>query len=86
MCDWGGKGTFTAVARQDLGYRNAATLKGGFSAWAGTGRPMANQRDAPPAHNGTHALTRKAAAGAYCRSSMGRWTQWAQKSDQRLMT
>ena len=38
-CDGGGNGAFTAVALQELGYRNVATLEGGFSGWVGAGFP-----------------------------------------------
>ncbi|HEX6299601.1 MAG TPA: rhodanese-like domain-containing protein [Acidimicrobiia bacterium] len=30
FCDGGGNGAFTAVALQELGYRNVVTLEGGF--------------------------------------------------------
>jgi rhodanese-related sulfurtransferase len=39
FCDGGGNGAFTAVALQDLGYGNVATLEGGFYAWVGAGLP-----------------------------------------------
>ena len=32
-CDGGGNGAFTALALQELGYRNVATLEGGYNAW-----------------------------------------------------
>ena len=35
FCDLGGNGAFTAVALQELGYRNVATLEGGFYGWMG---------------------------------------------------
>lgn len=40
MCDGGGNGTFTAVTLQELGYRNVATLEGGFYGWIGAGLPV----------------------------------------------
>ncbi|HZD22049.1 MAG TPA: rhodanese-like domain-containing protein [Acidimicrobiia bacterium] len=39
FCDGGGNGAFTAVALQELGYRNAATLEGGFHNWVAAGLP-----------------------------------------------
>lgn len=39
FCDGGGNGSFTAVALQELGYENVATLDGGFYAWVGAGFP-----------------------------------------------
>ena len=39
-CDGGGNGAFTAVAQQELGYRNVATLEGGFYGWIGAGLPV----------------------------------------------
>lgn len=39
FCDGGGNGAFTAVALQELGYRNVATLEGGFHGWVGAGLP-----------------------------------------------
>ena len=39
FCDGGGNGAFTAVALQELGYRDVATLDGGFYAWVGEGLP-----------------------------------------------
>lgn len=40
FCDGGGNGAFTALALQELGYRNVATLDGGFFAWVGAGMPV----------------------------------------------
>ena len=40
FCDGGGNGAFSAVALQELGYRNVATLEGGFFAWVGAGLPI----------------------------------------------
>ena len=40
FCDGGGNGAFTAVALQELGYRNVATLEGGFYGWVGAGLPI----------------------------------------------
>ena len=40
FCDGGGNGTFAAVTLQDLGYRNVATLEGGFYGWLGAGLPI----------------------------------------------
>jgi rhodanese-related sulfurtransferase len=39
FCDGGGNGAFTAVALQELGYRDVATLDGGYAAWVGAGLP-----------------------------------------------
>lgn len=39
FCDGGGNGAFTAVALQDLGYRDVATLEGGFYGWVAAGLP-----------------------------------------------
>lgn len=39
FCDGGGNGAFTAVAPQELGYRNVATLEGGFHNWVAAGLP-----------------------------------------------
>lgn len=39
FCDGGGNGAFTAVTLEDLGYRNVATLEGGFYGWVGAGLP-----------------------------------------------
>lgn len=39
FCDGGGNGAFTALALQELGYRNVATLEGGFHNWVGSGLP-----------------------------------------------
>lgn len=40
FCDGGGNGAFTAVALQELGYRDVATLEGGFYGWAAAGLPV----------------------------------------------
>jgi rhodanese-related sulfurtransferase len=40
VCDGGGNGAFTALALQELGYRNVAALEGGFYGWAGAGLPI----------------------------------------------
>jgi rhodanese-related sulfurtransferase len=40
FCDGGGNGAFTAVALQELGYRNVATLEGGLYGWIGAGLPV----------------------------------------------
>lgn len=45
FCDGGGNGAFTAVALQDLGYRNVATVEGGFYAWVSAGLPTVSQSD-----------------------------------------
>ena len=37
FCDGGGNGAFTAVALEELGYRDVATLEGGFYGWRGAG-------------------------------------------------
>jgi rhodanese-related sulfurtransferase len=39
FCDGGGNGAFTAVALQQLGYRNVATLEGGYYGWLAAGMP-----------------------------------------------
>ena len=39
FCDGGGNGALTAVALQELGYRNVAILEGGFYGWVGAGLP-----------------------------------------------
>ena len=39
FCDGGGNGAFAAVTLQELGYRNVATLEGGFYGWVGAGLP-----------------------------------------------
>ncbi|HEX6261292.1 MAG TPA: rhodanese-like domain-containing protein [Actinomycetota bacterium] len=48
FCDGGGNGAFTAVALQELGYRNVATLEGGFYGWVGAGLPVLGPSDRPP--------------------------------------
>lgn len=40
FCDGGGNGAFTAVTLQELGYRNVATLEGGFYGWVGADLPV----------------------------------------------
>lgn len=40
FCDGGGNGAFAAVALQELGYRNVATLEGGFYGWIAAGLPI----------------------------------------------
>lgn len=40
FCDGGGNGAFSAVTLQELGYRNVATLEGGFFGWVGAGFPI----------------------------------------------
>ena len=40
FCDGGGNGAFTAVALQELGYHDVATLEGGFYGWLGAGLPV----------------------------------------------
>lgn len=40
FCDGGGNGAFTAIALQELGYRDVATLEGGFYGWVGAGLPI----------------------------------------------
>lgn len=40
FCDGGGNGAFTAVALQELGYGNVATLEGGFYGWVGADQPI----------------------------------------------
>ena len=45
FCDGGGNGAFTAVALQELGYRNVATLEGGFHGWVGAGFPIVHPNE-----------------------------------------
>ena len=40
FCDGGGNGAFAAVTLQELGYRDVATLEGGFFAWLRAGLPV----------------------------------------------
>jgi rhodanese-related sulfurtransferase len=40
FCDGGGNGAFAAVTLEDLGYRNVATLEGGFYGWVAAGLPI----------------------------------------------
>ena len=47
FCDGGGNGAFTAVALQELGYRDVATLEGGFYGWVGAGLPIVHAPDRP---------------------------------------
>lgn len=47
FCDGGGNGAFTAVALQELGYGNVATLEGGFYGWIGAGMPIIDAPDGP---------------------------------------
>jgi len=47
FCDGGGNGAFTAVALQELGYRNVTTLDGGFYGWVGAGQPIVPASDRP---------------------------------------
>lgn len=47
FCDGGGNGAFTAVALQELGYHNVATLEGGFYGWVGAGLPVLGPSDRP---------------------------------------
>lgn len=44
FCDGGGNGAFTALALQHLGYRNVATLEGGYYAWMAAGLPTVDLR------------------------------------------
>jgi hypothetical protein len=50
FCDGGGNGAFTAVALQELGYPNVATLEGGFYGWIGAGLPIVHAPDRPSTH------------------------------------
>lgn len=43
FCDGGGNDAFSAVVLQELGYRNVATLEGGFFARVGSGLPIVGQ-------------------------------------------
>ena len=47
FCDGGGNGAFTALALQELGYRNVATLEGGFFGWVGAGLPTVHSSVKP---------------------------------------
>jgi rhodanese-related sulfurtransferase len=40
FCDGGGNGAFTAMTLEELGYRDVATLEGGFYGWVGAGLPV----------------------------------------------
>ena len=40
FCDGGGNGAFAAVTLQELGYRDVATLEGGFFGWLRAGLPV----------------------------------------------
>ena len=51
FCDGGGNGAFTAVALQELGYRNVATLEGGFFGWLAAGLPTVSTEDNRPLHS-----------------------------------
>ena len=39
FCDGGGNGALTAATLEELGYRNVATVEGGFYGWVGAGLP-----------------------------------------------
>lgn len=45
FCDGGGNGAFAAVTLQELGYRDVATLEGGFFGWVGAGSPVVGRAD-----------------------------------------
>ncbi len=47
FCDGGGNGAFSALALLELGYRDVATLEGGFYGWIGAGLPVADENGAP---------------------------------------
>ncbi len=51
FCDGGGNGALTALALQELGYLNVATLEGGFFGWVGAGLPTVPVVDKP--HGGS---------------------------------
>ena len=40
FCDGGGNGAFSALALQELGYHDVATLEGGFFGWVAAGLPI----------------------------------------------
>ena len=40
FCDGGGNGAFTAATLQELGYRNVATIEGGFYGWVAASLPI----------------------------------------------
>lgn len=45
FCDGGGNGAFTAVTLQELGYRDVATVEGGFYGWIAAGFPAVPATD-----------------------------------------
>lgn len=45
FCDGGGNGALTAVTLEELGYRNVATVEGGFYGWVGVGLPTVHAED-----------------------------------------
>lgn len=47
FCDGGGNGAFSAAVLQELGYRNVATLEGGFFGWVGAGLPIVDEGGDP---------------------------------------
>ncbi len=47
FCDGGGNGAFTAVALQELGYHDVATLEGGFFGWVVAGLPTVPYSEKP---------------------------------------
>jgi rhodanese-related sulfurtransferase len=48
FCDGGGNGALSAVTLQELGYRDVATLDGGFYGWVAVGLPVVRTTETPP--------------------------------------
>jgi rhodanese-related sulfurtransferase len=48
FCSGGGNGAFSAVALQELGYHNVATLEYGYSGWQGVGLPTSKTQPSHP--------------------------------------
>lgn len=48
FCDGGGNGAFSAVTLLELGYRDVATLEGGFFGWVGAGLPVVGDEPRRP--------------------------------------
>lgn len=47
FCDGGGNGAFAAVTLQELGYRDVATLEGGFFGWVGADMEVTDPQSSP---------------------------------------
>jgi len=52
FCDGGGNGAFSAVTLQELGYRDVATLDGGFYGWLAAGLPVVHTTEPPRSEQG----------------------------------